>query len=196
MLVLLHVFFRLPRTERLEKYCDLSTAEMLGKGAYGFVTWSWWSGSAVWQLAWFSQILRVNPRWGDDMSGQGASGTTGQSLWCFQNFIFERRLNRSTNHETPVSFKRNAIIWCDKTLEISQVVKLQGPRWASVAAQEWAHGWNLSAACGLFVARSLPCPTRRLLQTWEHRCSFGGLLWERCKWSQKMEMYQMKADGI
>ena len=22
----------------------------------------------------------------------------------------------------------------------SQVVKLQGPRWASVAAQEWAHG--------------------------------------------------------
>lgn len=110
---------------------------------------------------------------------------------------FLKDVNRSTNHETPVSFKRNAsfkrntIIWCDKTLEISQVVKLQGPRWASVAAQEWAHGWDLSAACGLFVARSVPCPTRRLLQTWEHRCSFGGLLWERCKSSQKMEMYQI-----
>ena len=36
-----------PRTERLEKYCDLSTAEMLGKGAYGFVTWSRWSVPSV-----------------------------------------------------------------------------------------------------------------------------------------------------
>jgi len=56
-------------TERLEKYCDLSTAEMLGKGAYGFV------------------------------------------MTCQ-----------------------------DKEHREQLVVKLQGPRWASVAAQEWAHG--------------------------------------------------------